>query len=56
MAPAKKRAHKCLNLLDKIRILDEIKTGKSGKQISLKYGIGAATVSDIKRNSKRFKK
>lgn len=52
----KKRAHKTLSLLDKIRVLDGLKNGKSGKDLANQFGVGRATISDIKKKSNEIRR
>lgn len=52
----KKRAHKTLSLLDKIKILDGLKQGKSGKDLANQFGVGRATISDIKKKRNELKR
>lgn len=51
MALAKKRAHKTLTLHEKVKILDALRKGKSGKELAFQYGVGASTICDIRRKS-----
>lgn len=46
--PRVKRAHKTLSILDKIKLIEEIEKGVSGKLLADKYGVGTSTISDIK--------
>jgi len=48
MAP--KRSHKTLTLGEKQEILNDLKSGVSGKSLAEKYGVGTSTISDIKTN------
>ncbi|XP_050330445.1 jerky protein homolog-like [Bactrocera neohumeralis] len=53
---AKRRAHKTLSLADKIKIIQEINRGQSGKLLADKYGVGTSTICDIKKNSENIRR
>ncbi|XP_053960592.1 jerky protein homolog-like [Anastrepha ludens] len=53
---AKKRAHKTLSLADKLKIIEEVNRGQSGKVLAKKFGEGASTICDIKRNTENIKR
>ncbi|UYV76717.1 hypothetical protein LAZ67_14001865 [Cordylochernes scorpioides] len=40
-----------LSFTDKLKIVDLLKNGASGSSLARKYGVGNATISDIKKNS-----
>lgn len=46
---AKKRAHKTLSLGDKLKIIEALNRGQSGKILAEKFGVGASTICDIKK-------
>lgn len=48
-----KRAHTTLPIETKVEILGQI--GKSYKHLSLEYGVGISTISDIKKNGENLK-
>lgn len=50
----KNRKRKVLSLRDKLDVILSIHNGESGKFLSLKYGVGASTISDIKKNSSKI--
>lgn len=54
MAPIK-RKHKTLTIKEKSDIIDALRSGVSGKALALKYGVGAATISNIRKNSEAIK-
>lgn len=54
MAP-NKRQHKTLSLKEKSDIIDDLKRGVTGKSLALKYGVGASTISDIRKKSDKIK-
>jgi uncharacterized protein YerC len=39
-------------VVNKMEITHLLKKGQPGKEIAKRYGVGAATISDIKKNSK----
>lgn len=45
---------KAIGLLDKLKIIDEVKTGKLKKDIAEKYGLAPSTLSTILKNKKKF--
>lgn len=51
-----KRSHKTLSIFDKIKIVEDINKGLSGRVLAQKYGVGTSTISDIKKKSEKFKK
>lgn len=51
-----KRAHKTLSILEKLKVIEDSKKGLTGKQLAKKYGVGEATICDIKKQSGRFKR
>ncbi|CAH2217865.1 jg17698 [Pararge aegeria aegeria] len=48
---ASKRKRVVLSLADKLKIIEQLDKGVTGKKLSEIYGVGQATISDIK-NSK----
>ena len=46
-----KRKRVVLSMTDKVKIIEQLKKGVSGKKLAKTYNVGAATISDIKRNS-----
>ncbi|XP_023237333.1 jerky protein homolog-like, partial [Centruroides sculpturatus] len=53
---ASKRKRVVLSVSDKLKIIDQLKCGASGSSLARKYGVGNATISDIKKNSNAIKK
>lgn len=53
---AKKRAHKTLSLADKLKIIEEVNRGQSGKILAKKFGVGASTICGIKKNAENIKR
>lgn len=47
---ASKRKRVVLSLADKLKILEQSDKGVTGKQLAEMYGVGQATISDIKKN------
>lgn len=50
-AMATKRKRVVLSVSDKLKITDQLKNGASGSHLAREYGVGNATISDIKKNS-----
>lgn len=50
-AMASKRKRIVLSVSDKLKIIDQLKNGASGSSLAREYGVGQATISDIKKNS-----
>ncbi|CAG9584542.1 unnamed protein product [Danaus chrysippus] len=46
-----KRKRVVLSLKDKINIIDSLNKGETGCKLAEKYGVGASTISDIKKNT-----
>ncbi|UYV69145.1 hypothetical protein LAZ67_6002586 [Cordylochernes scorpioides] len=46
-----KRKRAVLSFTDRLKIIDQLKNGASGPSLARKYGVGNATISDIKKNS-----
>lgn len=49
-----KRKHVTLDLKQKIQVIKDIDAGHSYSSITLKHGIGKATVADIKKNKDKI--
>ncbi|XP_023239995.1 jerky protein homolog-like [Centruroides sculpturatus] len=49
-AMATKRKRVVLSVSDKLKIIDQLKCGASGSSLARKYGVGNATISDVKKN------
>lgn len=47
-----KRKHKCLTIESKVEILNRLDKGEKGSFIAKEYGVGDATVSNIKKDKK----
>lgn len=56
MSSAKKRKHVTLILSEKCKILDNIETGKSVRQVAEIFKVSKSTVFDIKANKKKIRK
>lgn len=50
-AMATKRKRVVLSVSDKLKIIDQLKNGASGSRLAREYGVGNATILDIKKNS-----
>lgn len=53
--PSSKRKHTTLSLLDKNKILTRLEKGESLVSLAKEYGIGRATIHDIRKNSEKIK-
>ncbi|XP_023214516.1 jerky protein homolog-like [Centruroides sculpturatus] len=51
VAMATKRKRIVLSVFDKIKIINQLKNGARGSSLAREYGVGNATISDIKKNS-----
>lgn len=56
MASTKKRKHVTLTLSEKCKILDDIETGKSVRQVADIFKVSKSTVFDIKMNKMKIRK
>lgn len=55
MSLAVKRKHKTLSLVDKNEILNRLERGETIVSLSKTYGVGRATIHDIRKNSEKIK-
>ena len=53
--PAKKRKRVVLSLAQKIRIIERLEEGEVADQLSKEYGVGASTISDMKKGKKKIR-
>ncbi|XP_054281171.1 jerky protein homolog-like [Macrosteles quadrilineatus] len=51
-----KRKRVVLSVSDKLKILEQLKKGASGSSLAREYGVGNATISDIKKKSESITK
>ncbi|XP_067144543.1 jerky protein homolog-like [Centruroides vittatus] len=56
MATKRKRKHVVLSVSDKLKIIDQFKSGASRLTLAGEYGVGKTTITDIKKNSDAIKK
>lgn len=49
-----KRKRVVLSLKDKVEIINQLKKGVAGKVLADRFGVGAATITDIKNNSEKI--
>ena len=52
----KKRKHTTLTIAKKIEIVKRLERGEKACRISLDYGVGTSTISDIKKQAANLKK
>lgn len=55
MTPTPKRKHKTLTIAEKCAILDGLKGGVSATSLSLKYGVGKSTITDLKKKEQKIR-
>jgi Trp operon repressor len=50
-----KRKHVTLTIINKLKVIEQLESGVSGRKIAEKFGIGQQTVSDIKKQKESIK-